>query len=425
MFGGMKPISTAALLAAAVSLGGVSAQAADLGGNCCADLEERVAELEATTARKGNRRVSLEVSGHVHQAIMFWEVDTPAGGVDANGVAIPANESNAYIGTPNTSRSRFRFRGSAAINADWEAGFLMEFGVRQNGLTATNQNDPRVGQGLDIRHEALYLRSRTLGTVWLGQSNEATEGITEINLGGALNNSPDFLLAGPGGMLSSLAMNATDFVGVSGEQAGEGNRTNNVRYVSPTLAGFIFSASWGEDDAWGVALRYAGEFGPIRLAGGIGYKDQTDAIDGAGIRTNDGYQFGLSGSVMHTPTGLYLTGQYGENGDDVTDETDDNWFVTVGIRQNFFGIGNTNIYGKYGEYDRDIQGAATGAFTVAGADTAESEGFGFGIEQRIDAAAMDIYVVYNNFEGDAFDAAGAQIDSIEIDSVTLGARIQF
>ena len=42
-----------------------SAQAADLGGNCCADLEERVAELEATTARKGNRRMSLTVSGQV------------------------------------------------------------------------------------------------------------------------------------------------------------------------------------------------------------------------------------------------------------------------------------------------------------------------------------------------------------------------
>ena len=34
-----------------------SASAADLGGNCCADLEERIAELEATTARKGNRKV--------------------------------------------------------------------------------------------------------------------------------------------------------------------------------------------------------------------------------------------------------------------------------------------------------------------------------------------------------------------------------
>ncbi len=34
--------------------------AADLGGDCCADLEERIAELEATTARKGNRKVSSD-----------------------------------------------------------------------------------------------------------------------------------------------------------------------------------------------------------------------------------------------------------------------------------------------------------------------------------------------------------------------------
>jgi len=32
------------------------AKAADLGGDCCADLEDRVAELEATTVRKGNKR---------------------------------------------------------------------------------------------------------------------------------------------------------------------------------------------------------------------------------------------------------------------------------------------------------------------------------------------------------------------------------
>ena len=59
-----------AVAAAAVVLGGgmVPASAADLGGDCCADLEERIAELEATTARKGNRKVKLEVSGLVNEA---------------------------------------------------------------------------------------------------------------------------------------------------------------------------------------------------------------------------------------------------------------------------------------------------------------------------------------------------------------------
>ena len=57
---------TALIAAAGLLLGGVampSAKAADLGGNCCADLEERVAELEATTARKGNRKMSLTITG--------------------------------------------------------------------------------------------------------------------------------------------------------------------------------------------------------------------------------------------------------------------------------------------------------------------------------------------------------------------------
>jgi len=46
-----------------VVAGSWQARAADLGGNCCVDLEERIAELEPTTARKGNRKVTLTISG--------------------------------------------------------------------------------------------------------------------------------------------------------------------------------------------------------------------------------------------------------------------------------------------------------------------------------------------------------------------------
>ena len=52
---------------------GSTAHAADLGGNCCADLEERIAELEATTARKGNRKVSLSVTGFVAKQLLFFD----------------------------------------------------------------------------------------------------------------------------------------------------------------------------------------------------------------------------------------------------------------------------------------------------------------------------------------------------------------
>ncbi len=61
----------AASIGALLFLAPAPVDAADFDGDCCADLEERVAELEATTVRKGNRKVSPTVSGHVRTAVLF------------------------------------------------------------------------------------------------------------------------------------------------------------------------------------------------------------------------------------------------------------------------------------------------------------------------------------------------------------------
>src|SRR5690349_24230507 len=103
----MKSASRFTIAAAfGLVLGVSSAQAADLGGDCCADLEERIAELEATTARKGNRKVKLEVSGHVNEAVIFWD---------------DGFEDNVGVYTNDAARTRFRFKGDAKINNDFKA----------------------------------------------------------------------------------------------------------------------------------------------------------------------------------------------------------------------------------------------------------------------------------------------------------------
>src|SRR5215468_4817138 len=79
MIGGLR--GAASRLALAVVMGAVGAvvfaqkpaKAADLGGDCCADLEDRVAELEATTVRKGNKKVSVQIYGKMNRAIEFWD----------------------------------------------------------------------------------------------------------------------------------------------------------------------------------------------------------------------------------------------------------------------------------------------------------------------------------------------------------------
>ncbi|MGB6347642.1 MAG: porin, partial [Methyloceanibacter sp.] len=86
-----------------------SAQAADLGGDCCADLEERVAELEATTVRKGNKKVAVTLYGRMNRVVNFWN---------------DGQESNAYVLNSSYSSSRFGMKGKAKIGGgDWTSGF--------------------------------------------------------------------------------------------------------------------------------------------------------------------------------------------------------------------------------------------------------------------------------------------------------------
>src|SRR5438105_6115512 len=127
MFGGVgKSAGWATILGAVgVVLGGsLSANAADLGGDCCADLEERVAELEATAARKGNRKVSLTISGWVNEAVFSWDDGTQRGD---------------YQGTNSLEQSRFRFTGEAKISDGWSAGYILEIGVQGTPSNQWNQ----------------------------------------------------------------------------------------------------------------------------------------------------------------------------------------------------------------------------------------------------------------------------------------------
>jgi hypothetical protein len=104
MFGGLTKTSSRIAIAAALgmTLGGFvmsshPAKAADLGGDCCADLEERVAELEATTVRKGNKKVSVTLSGWVVKYADWWD---------------DGQEQNVYVGDKHTTlSSHFQLAG--------------------------------------------------------------------------------------------------------------------------------------------------------------------------------------------------------------------------------------------------------------------------------------------------------------------------
>lgn len=364
----MKPINYMAATCAAMMLvlGGQS-YAADLGGNCCADLEERVAELEATAARKGNRKVTLEVSGQVNEAVMFHDID---------GTSVP---QTSIIGNNGLNETRVRFRGEGKISEEWSAGFLIEIGT---------------GGDLHIRHEMLYIKSKSVGTLSLGTTSTATDGIFEIDL------SESGHVSGPLDLQPALGVFAP---GYSLIPSFDGGRKQVVKWLSPDGLPVSLSASITDEDTYDVALRAAGDIGQFRLAGGIGYRKDELTITWAppGIEAET-----ISGSlsVMHLPSGLFVSGSAGQikaGGYELR-----GYAGKAGVKRKFSAVGDTTLFGEYGRIESpDV--------------TFKPDYFGIGFNQSIDGAAMDIYLNARRYSSDGLTSPD------EATVVIVGARIQF
>jgi hypothetical protein len=328
--GSMTTLSRISMAAAAALLVGLSpATAADLGGNCCADLEERVAELEATTARKGTWKVSLSISGQISQQLMYWD---------------DGNRSDTYFSGPAQSNSRWRMTGSARISPELATGFLYEFeafasssGAQDQALgNAPPSNTIGTGTGPDagstssnLREAMAWLEHSRLGRLSLGHGVVAAGNVITVDLSGkGMAASNDVRLHSSGMRLFSRDLHSITgngylrtgtwggfFQGSSGDWLNE--RIEHIQYRTPTIAGFTLGASWGEDDYWDVALRYAGEYNGVRLAGALGYSVRSgyEGASGALACTSqcDKEQEQLAGSISlrHMPTGLFFTGAAG------------------------------------------------------------------------------------------------------------------
>lgn len=399
---------TLSAAAAALAFSTAPATAADFGGDCCADLEERVAVLEATTARKGNRKVSLVISGQVNQSLMIWD-----DGLD----------TDAYVASNSTSASRFRFKGNAKINHDWSAGYYIEIGLataRTLGVTQANDDG---GAVFRIRQSNLYIRSNTLGTVTLGQASPGTDDLafygSVAGLAGAFQ--PDWHSGFSMGLVNGGVVTTTQIRDLAGSINGalyfDGTtRQNIVRYDTPTFGGFVVSAAWGEDDFWDVAIRYAGDFGDFKVKAGIGYSEFGGQDTTAAI--GDEESLTATAGIIHTPTGIFVHGAYrGYEYDGTQGLPDaDGWHIQAGIKQRWNSLGHTAIYGAYTECD-DCVSQLAGANALT---TSEISRVSVGIHQWIDAAALELYAIYDHTEAELNG-----VDFEDFDTVTIGGRIKF
>ncbi len=375
-----------AVLAAMIAVPPVG-YAADLGGNCCSDLEERVAELEATTARKGNRKLSLRVSGHVNQAV----------------------GDTLRIGENSNSLSRFRFDGSARINSTVSAGFLIEIGVPNSGE-------------MDVRHNMLYLRMKGLGTISLGKTSQASDGKLEYTT--ASNEAMTMGSLGQfGALLSSANFAPSPFnlnVNINPLLAFDGGRTSVIKYTSPAVAGFVLSASWAGDgsETWDVALAFEKR----------GIAKTFDLVAAVFHRNEGGNTRKVSGgsaSLRHITSGLFVDGMFAKS----------TGVQTIGLT---FGIGGVNasfaipvcncgsqiwgvragIHKKWNQWGKTLLAVHYQDFEISSLSV-NGERYGGSIEQNVDAIATTFYFDVSQISGSVGGASAEATVGI------LGAKIRF
>ena len=430
----MSKYSLSALVAAGLLAGGMSvsssssAFAADLGGNCCADLEERIAELEATTARKGNRKVSLTISGWVSQQVMWWD---------------DGGESNVYI-TDTGSVSigtHVKFSGQATIVPGWSAGYVLNLEAIQNDSLLVNQghdngiannamaavaNGPGANAPVAIESSYWFVKSDQLGKVSVGKQSSAADNqailpdgsgtlvvanyvMYDVNAFALRNkrnggfNSGGLTNINWGSIASCYPLNGGG--GVAGDC--DGYPDNQVRYDSPTYAGFSMSASWGEDDSWAVSGRYAGEWHDFKVSAAVAYNENTDENGPGGLNRPSGFEgsaIQTGAYIEHIPTGLFVYGAYSKEfvdshtGNFYFDNKPEGnqWYLKAGIRQHWNPLGHTVLFGEYGQNNDRM----TAENFSLGMNDSRLRQFGVGLVQEIDAAAMSVWIGWRHYEGD-------------------------
>jgi hypothetical protein len=337
---------------------------------------------------------------------------------------------------------------------------------------------------------AFWVEDAKLGRLTVGRY-ESAGAITTIDLGGiGAGASPSviltqgsFLMRGPLGQYYAISW------GTLGDPASNQARTQLVRYDSPTIAGFIYSASIAEDGTyWGTMLRYANEFSGFRVAAGIGYENATQrqaslsavgGVGGAGpndlnVTAPNVQAWGVGLSALHVPTGLFAQGHYmhadfdedspgsGSSAGSFWGQSHagripaDQWLIQGGISKNWFGFGNTAIFGEYsrnqgwgaqgGPFAANGVGASfagsAGSVSVNGVTDTAMNVWGAGITQNVDAAATELYLDWRHWEGDvtchaanvggnvcagaaSLGAAAQKLPTESFDSIIGGARVKF
>ena len=280
------------------------------------------------------------------------------------------------------SRLGFRYvvpLGETTMRLRFETGL----GLRNSALVS----QLRVPEALQFNRtflrwfEAAF--DTSYGTFSFGQGSLASDGVAGMDesftfVAGATDSSDgfgSFQFTDRDGNLTGVSVGSVN-------SAINGARRFRARYDTPSVSGFVFSTSYGEnilnqsDEAqyYDIAMRWNGDVGDVSIQTAVAYGWEDEPI------AADRERISGSATFFHNPTGLNLNVSAGS----LKDGPEYAW-VRAGWRAKLLASGTTSLSVDYymGE-----------DFRTAGSET---ENYGFYAVQSFDDLSLDIYTGIRRF----------------------------
>jgi hypothetical protein len=360
------------------------------------------APVSAGTVSNSNDTASVTLSGHFNKGVL-WMSD--------------GNSDRVSIVDNTNSQTRGRIVVNGKLNEAVSYTALTEWAMTSNDSNDASPSSDTLDEtstaaGNDSfftkRHNMIRMAHKSFGSVRLGHTSEATDGITEnsktgagdIVYGGATNIGNAIHLR-----RSNAANGAQPSSVVVGDlliQAGEGTRTDTIRYDTPTFAGFSAAASFQADQSSSYALRYGGKFAGISVAAGYGYSAENAGAAAQGNMQGGSIALGHdSGLSLRASGGITdFDAQGRDNGTTVS--------VGAGYKANLVSAGSTNFAV---DWTRSENGSA---------NDDKIDLFSVGVVQETDAG-VKFYLGYQLFSAEQADS----VDYDDASTVMAGTKVFF
>lgn len=318
----------------------------------------------------GNDRVRLTFSGQINRSL--------------NTVNDGRSTRTYHVDNENAS-TRFRFLGETAEYAGFRAVSLFEFEFMSNRSLVVNQRNQSGNEQISRRLFDIGVNNNRYGTFTLGHGWMASDGTSELDISGITTSAWPSIHFGYGAMLFTDDNGLTDRTVLAAMDSLDGlSRRDRIRYDSPVIQGFQLSTSAAAEDAYDVALRWAGTAPGARfLVGGSYWRDNSDTPFGSKF---DGWS--ASGTVRLEGNdawydGFSVVGAVAQRNFDDRDNKPFYWYGKLAYTTNFWEFGRTGFAVNYASYDQ-----------FAARDE-KGDMIGVGFSQNVDPLGLELYANFN------------------------------